>query len=442
MFLCFFFMFFSYSKENITLRKNQEQVVSITSYRSNKECEVSNVSVEFSYTPNIILNEDNLICTLLSSTGIELNSTLCELGSIKDVFSCNFAFKEKGIYYLKSFISSKYKYSIRASLLTEIRIGLEECITNLYEISTLNKRNYFTLTSKCEIYAKMNSSYYMLLCKKSTKENQFHCFLPSNFEVKGQDQTIRLAKRKKCGDLTEISSDISVYETYIEGDKYIKQTESNTIQHYYTITTTKEDNVTLYSLKNKDRTSIIPLNNCIQIKTTFPYKYNCTLSKSNPFEIGIYDFYYDEANYIENILEIYKDKIINFKVIKPSNTTANNESKIISFTHEDDTINSIDNKQGNLIRGFTFKSNSLKVSFEKSCEFEKIDQVTNYKIINCWIIAPESCTIDFYYRNQTEHYVLINGASLKIGNGQPNYNHHFHLNFSFLFLILYFFICF
>lgn len=438
MFHIFYILLFSCLRENFTLRRNQEEMVFITSYTL-QTCTILNESIaNFSYTPNIKLNDSNLISTLQSSTGIELNSTSCALEG-QGNFTCTFNFTEKGIYYLKSFISEKYKFLITASLLTQIRIGFEECKLNLSEIATsINKRTFILDNIGCqpEIYAKMNNSYYMLLCTNNTEEKQFKCFLPSNFEITSQEQIIQFASRTQCGQLTDENKNISVFDTYIEGDKYINQNETKTIQHYYTITTTKEDNITLYSFKKEMKT--MPLINCTQIQTSFPYKYNCTLSKSDPLEIEIYNFYYNETNYVKNSLEIYEHKTIDFSVIKPSNTTPNNESKQISFILQDDTIKKINNRQGNTIRGFTFKSNSLQVTFEKLCDFDIVNEVIDYKKINCWIIAPENCTIDFYYRNQTEHYVLIKQASLTIGNGLPNYNNHFQLKLSyFLFFVIF-----
>ena len=248
-----------------------------------------------------------------------MNSQNCSFDN-NILITCSFTFTEKGIYYLKTLTSTQNTLKLKPNLSSQIRIGLTECNPTLpTEVSRKMFIPRRAVGCQPEVVSKKQNEdiFYKLDCFIDLEDGMMNCYFPSFYQVKGSDEKIQLASRKKCGKLSELLNPvIAVFDISIEGDTYINQVESTNIQHYYMITTTKSQDATLYSLKeNEEAIHSIPLTKCKAIQTTFPYKYNCTLSKEKSLEPGFYNLYYGDTMYVTNVVTIYEPKPIYVSIV-------------------------------------------------------------------------------------------------------------------------------
>lgn len=203
-----------------------------------------------------------------------------------------------------------------------------------------------------------------------------------------------------------------VTDISIEGNKYINVQNPSTSRNYYILTSSVEAS---FEFVGRNQNDLILLNNCITLQSTTPYKYNCTIS--NDIKADIYDLQITgEGIFFHEAIIAYEPDEIKIKSIELDDYSPSNKNKTLTLQFESE-VNSIEDTFENQIRGIKLESNSKKALLN-TCDVSS----TNNTIIECKLIAEENCTLSLYYKNRTEHYVLINNENIVIGTGVPSYS--------------------
>ena len=404
------------STNSFLVKRTLQQSLTIINYEMS-DCDSpqnsGQVTIQLSSDIATETNNENFQGTLLSPSKKELKSTSCAYSVDTKSISCEFEFTEEGVYSLKDFTSNSYTYVFNIPQPTHIRIGVgSECA---FDLSTQanNKRDYFFITTEScvpEIYIKKENTntYYSLPCQGS--DSSYKCSYPSNLEIKGKSEYIHFYIRGKCGDILE-SMWLLVTDISIEGDKYINVQNPSTSSYYYIITSSVEASFEFVGRNQKD---IILLNNCITLQSIIPYKYNCTIS--NDIKADIYDLQItDEGIFFHEAMIAYEPDEIKIKSIELDDYSPSSKNKTATLQFGSE-VNSIEDTFENEIRGIKLESNSKKALLN-TCDVSS----TNKTIIECKLIAEENCTLLFYYKNRTEHYVLINNENIVIRTGVLSY---------------------